>query len=562
MARALVIGSGPGGSIAAMTLAERGWDVTIFEKGPNYFDDLTSQHPRTVFSNDELKHDRHFSRQDPTAEPRVYRTSAGDSNPQVGIVQSLPQTVGGGTAHWDAKTPRFWDIDFQKLTLLGPQPGADVIDWPFTYEEIAPLYEEVERLIGVAGDVSALPVEPTLTHAPRSGEFPMPGGPPQYSSTVVAKGATSLGLHPFLVPMAINSVPYDGRPACANCGFCVGYGCPIMARIGALAPLRRALLAGAELRPESNVVKVTISGSKATGVSWVDASGNAHTEHADLVVMAMNAIETPRLALLSEFPDPHRVIGRYVMFHWFTDGSGIYLSERLHAHRGRGLTHDLDDFADPDFPGARSAAQAAGLPYFRGGTLEMGGSQLPLDEAANYQQILSVLAPHQPFGTAFKQLMRDSLLRDRLAGITLVGEDLPYATNQVDLDPRIRDWRGVPVPRITYGPGRHEIAAQTFYMRWIVSILKASGADVAMAIPELPSSQFPIASGSVPDTEHVRGGMRMGNDPGTSVTDGLGRYHHLDNVVVSDGSLFPSSGGHNPTLTIMATALRNARQWA
>ena len=216
MARALVIGSGPGGSIAAMTLAQRGWDVTIFEKGPNYFDDLTSQRPRTVFSNDELKHDRHFSRQDPTAEPRVYRTSAGDSDPQVGTVQSLPQTVGGGTAHWDAKTPRFWDIDFQKLTLLGPQPGADVIDWPFTYEELAPLYEEVEALIGVAGDVSALPAEPTLAHAPRSGEFPMAGGPPQYSSTVVARGATSLGLHPFLVPMAINSVPYDGRPACVN----------------------------------------------------------------------------------------------------------------------------------------------------------------------------------------------------------------------------------------------------------------------------------------------------------------------------------------------------------
>jgi choline dehydrogenase-like flavoprotein len=552
VARALVIGSGPGGSIAAMVLAKRGWDVTIFEKGPNYFDDLTSRSPRTLFSNDELKHDRHFAKQDPDAEPRVYRTSATDTSPQVGIVQSLAQTVGGGTAHWDAKTPRFWDIDFQKLSLLGPQPGAEVIDWPFTYHELAPFYEEVESLIGVAGDVSALPAEPTLTHAPRAAEFPMPGGPPQYSSTVVAKGASSLGLHPFLVPMAINSEPYDGRPACTNCGFCSGYGCPIMARVGGLAPLRHALLDGAELRTESTAIKVTISGSKATGVTWVDASGHTHTERGDLVVLAMNAIETPRLALLSELPDPHEVIGRYLMFHWFTDGTGIFFSERLHAHRGRALTHDLDDFADPDFPGARAVAQSAGLPYFRGG----------LDEAANYQQILSVVAPHKPFGTAFKQLMRDSLLRDRLAGVTLVGEDLPYATNQVDLDPRMRDWRGVPVPRITYGPGLHEITAQAFYMLWIVSILRASGADVVMAIPELPSSQFPVASGSVPDTEHLMGGMRMGDDPGTSVTDGIGRYHHLDNVVVSDGSLFPSSGGHNPTLTIMATALRNARQWA
>ena len=133
----------------------------------------------------------------------------------------------------------------------------------------------------------------------------MPSGPPQYSSTVLAKGGASLGLHPFLVPMAINSKAYDGRPACTNCGFCVGYGCPIMARIGGLAPLRQALLKGAELRPGSTAIKVQTKGSKATGVIWVDTSGRSHTERADLVVMAMNAIETPRLALLSELPDPH-----------------------------------------------------------------------------------------------------------------------------------------------------------------------------------------------------------------------------------------------------------------
>ncbi|MGO9455434.1 MAG: GMC oxidoreductase [Acidimicrobiales bacterium] len=562
MGRALVIGSGPGGSIAAMVLAERGWDVTILEKGPNYFEDLTTERPGTHFSNDELKHDRHFGRQDPTAEPRVYRSSDTDSKPYTGTVQSLPQTVGGGTAHWDAKTPRFWDIDFQKLTMLGPQPTAEVTDWPFTYEEIAPYYDEIEALIGVAGDVAGLPAETTLAHAPRSRPFPMPTGPPQYSSTRVAEGGTALGLHPFLVPMAINSRPYAGRPACNNCGFCVGYGCPIMARVGALAPLRQALLHGAELRVESTVVKITTRGRRATGVTWLDSQGAPLSERADLVVLAMNAIETPRLALLSGLPDPDDTIGRYVMFHWFTDGTGVFFSERLHAHRGRGLTHDLDDFADPDFPGARTAARGAGLPYFRGGTLEMGGSQLPLDEAANYQEILSVLSPTKPFGTDFKQLMRDSLLRDRLAGITLVGEDLPYPSNRVDLDPKTRDWRGYLVPRVTYGPGRHELAAQAFYMPWIESILKAAGADVTIAISELPSSQFPIASGTVPDTEHLMGGMRMGSDSATSVTDGVGRYHYLDNVFVSDGSLFPSSGGHNPTLTIMATALRNARQWS
>jgi gluconate 2-dehydrogenase alpha chain len=158
--------------------------------------------------------------------------------------------------------------------------------------------------------------------------------------------------------------------------------------------------------------------------------------------------------------------------------------------------------------------------------------------------------------------MRDSLLRDRLLGVTLVGEDLPYETNRVDLDPSVKDWRGRPVARITYGPGTHEVAAQAFYMPLMIEILRVAGADKAFAIAELPSERFPVASGSVPDTEHVMGGMRMGDDPTTSVTDSVGRLHALDNLYVSDGGLFPTSGGHNPTLTIMALALRNARQWA
>jgi gluconate 2-dehydrogenase alpha chain len=543
-----------------MVLAEAGEDVTILEKGRNFFSDLTSVRPGTLFSNDELKDNRNFAVPDPINEPRVFRTSATDRSPTVGVVQGLPQTVGGGAVHWDAKTPRYWDIDFKKLSLLGPVPGAAVEDWPFDYGELAPSYDAIERLLGVQGDVAALPAL-TLRHAPRSGPFPMAPGPPQYSSLVVANGCTKVGLHPFPAAMAINSAEYDGRPACNDCGFCSGYGCPIQARIGALAALRRALLSGAELRDSSTVVRIETSGSRATAVTWIDVMGQRHTETADRVVVGGNSIETTRLALLSSLPDPHDTAGRYTMFHWFTDGSGIFLDERLHAYRGRDHSHDIDDFADPDFPGAREAAKAAGLPYFRAGKIELGGTDRPLDEAAQYQLILKIISPEQPFGVEFKRLMRSSLLRDRLLGLTMMGEDLPYAANRIDLDPSVRDWRGIPVARITYGPGRHELAAQAFYLPWVARLLKASGASVTIAIPAEPSSRFGIGESPVPQTEHVMGGMRMGIDPSTSVTDSVGRHHFLDNVFVADGSVFPSSGGHNPTLTIMATALRNAQKW-
>ena len=558
--RALVVGSGPGGSVAAMVLARLGWDVTIFEKGANYFTDLSSDRPGTVFSNDELKMNRGFSLPDQTAEPRVFRSSP-QAAPITGAVEALPQTVGGGTVHWDAKTPRFWDIDFKKLSLLGPVPGAEVSDWPFEYAEIAPYYEQIEDLIGVAGDIHLFPKDPTLAHAPRSAELPMPPGPPEYSSLLVSEGCRRVGLHPFLAPMAINSRPYDGRPRCNNCGFCSGYGCPILARVGALAPLREALRSGAELRAESMVVRVETNIRKVTGLTWLDAQNKRHTESGDLFVLAANSIETARLALLSGLPDPYDLAGRRVMFHWLSEGSGIFLSERLHNYRGRDHTHDIDDFADPDFPGARSAAKKAGLPYFRAGKVELGGTQLPLDEASSYQEVLRLLAPLKPFGKDFKELMRSSLLRDRLCGVELIGEDLPYTTNRVDLDPNVRDWRGLPVARITYGPGPSELAAQAFYMPWLVKLLKAAGAAVAIAIPQLASSRFPIAQNQVPATEHVMGGMPMGTSPRNSVTDEQGRHHHLDNLFVTDGAVFPGSGGHNPTLTIMATALRLATGW-
>ena len=562
--KAIVVGSGAGGSTAAMVLAEADYDVVIFEKGDSWFGDLTKPTPTTKWSSDELKGARGFGRPDPDADPRTYRWHASDTEPRhVGAIQDLPQTVGGGTVHWDAKTPRFWDIDFQKRSLLGPYPGADVEDWPFTYDEIAPVYDEIEALIGVAGDISQLPAETTLKHAPRTKALPMPVGPPQHSSLLLVEGCKKLdpALHPFPVPMAINSVEHGGRPACNDCGQCSGFGCPIQARVGALAPLRRALLAGAELRPRSCVVAVRHAGRKATGVRWIDEHGKTHTESADVVVLGCLAIETVRLALLSDLPNPHDTIGRHFMQHWFTDGTAIFLDERPHAGRGRSTTHAVDDFADPDFPGARAAAQAAGLPYFRAGTIELGGTQSPISEANTYRFLLGILRKDKPFGTDFKQLMRASVLRDRMCGVQVIGEDLPYATNTVDLDPKVKDHRGLPVARITYAPGAHELTAQTFYLPYLAEVLRRSGAARVTAVPDALSDETPTAGNEVPATEHIMGGMRMGNDERTSVTDGDGRFHHLDNLFVADGAVFPSSGGHNPTLTIMATTVRNARRW-
>jgi choline dehydrogenase-like flavoprotein len=245
------------------------------------------------------------------------------------------------------------------------------------------------------------------------------------------------------------------------------------------------------------------------------------------------------------------------MFHWFTDAFGVFFSERIHANRGRSTTHDLEDFSDPDFPGARAAAAAQGLPYIRGGILEIGGSQELIAEGLLYQSLLAEVSPAKPFGAPFKRLMRASPLRDRLLGIQMIGEDLPQPNNRVTLDPNVKDIYGEPVARITYSPHRHEQAAQRFYMPHLTSILKTAGADLAASVPATATDEFPVANGDVPSGAHIMGGMRMGNDPAVGVTDAYGRIHDLDNVFVTDASVFVSSGTANPTLTLMAVALRS-----
>jgi choline dehydrogenase-like flavoprotein len=149
----------------------------------------------------------------------------------------------------------------------------------------------------------------------------------------------------------------------------------------------------------------------------------------------------------------------------------------------------------------------------------------------------------------------------------MVGEDMPQLANRVDLDPNLRDVYGLPVPRITYSAHRHEIAASLFYGPELQAICAASPGAVASSflpigaiVEQTGGFGSPLAGPA--STAHIMGTARMGDDPATSVVDAFGRMHELDNVYVGDGSVFTSAGGFNPTVTIMALALRMARQIA
>ncbi|MEY2591626.1 MAG: hypothetical protein QOJ67_3610, partial [Acidimicrobiaceae bacterium] len=298
-ADAVIVGSGPGGSTVADVLTAAGWSVIVLEKGRNHLIDLETPFEASGHqSNDEIKYKRrHFLGPDPLTEPRTYRRNVDDGERIfTGDVNNLPSTVGGGGYHADGKLPRFREDDFHVLSALGPIEGAAVADWPLQYDELEPHYAAAERLIGVAG-------EPTNPFAAwRSGPFPMAPGADMFGALLTAEAAERRGLHPYRAPSGVNSVPYDDRPACNNCGYCAFFGCPIHAKGDPIGSLRRALRTGrCEVRPESYVTGVSLdaSGKKATGVRYLDiAAGNAPREvRAAHVVVAGGAFETPRLLL-------------------------------------------------------------------------------------------------------------------------------------------------------------------------------------------------------------------------------------------------------------------------
>lgn len=552
-----MIGSGAGGSAAAWVLATSGFEVTVLEKGRNFFTGLGDPGAPGLpsFGGDEIRQARHLPGVDPLAEPRTARTQQealeGVERSHVGDVNHLAHTVGGGTTHWDAKVPRFFDFDFEMHSRYGPVADADLADWPFGYGELAPYYDRVEEMLGVQGALEETP-EFARLHAPR-GPYPMAPSPPMYASLVWAEAARSLGYEPHPFPMAANSRMYDGRPACSSCGYCSGHGCPINARGGAAVSfLHRALQAGARLVTRACVTRIaTDAHGRATHVDLL-AGGERRPQRltADVFVLAASAVESARLALLSRGPaHPEGLgnasgrVGRTLCFHSSVFAGGT-MPQRLHAHRGRSTSHCL---LEPAIPETDSRlARWLGLPFVRGGVCELGGSPYLIDEAHAYD-----LLP-QP-RTMHKELMRSSALRDRMLALQMLGEDLPQLSNRVDLDPSVRDVYGLPVARITYSAHRHEKLASWLWGRRLQKIAQAAGAERTYFTPT-----GLLGAGGPAATRHVAGTLRMGSDPERSVTDSFGRIHGADNVVVCDGSVFPTFSGVNPTLTIMAVALRNA----
>jgi choline dehydrogenase-like flavoprotein len=556
----LIIGSGAGGSAAAYVLTTAGLKVLIIEAGDNNFpglDDPSPGMPISRYGNDELKASiRVWDRQDPIVEPRTWRrTDAVDAKPDPDV-NLLNRTVGGTTIHADMKFPRFNEVDFRIASALRDAgrsyPGTSFIDWPLSYDELEPYYTEAEIITGVSGIAEGPGADPFASR--RSQPYPMPPLPEMYVGRLLSAAALDAGYHPIRYPAAINSRPYPPivgleRPPCVSCGFCSGFGCPNNSKSSAaVTTLRAALLSGnCQVRFNCFVRKLRTDGTgkHIIGVEYVDPDGEVQTATADQYILAASAMESVRLSLLSELglsEGPQYHLGRHMLFHYQTNGVGIF-RQRVHGERGSSVTNGMSDFR-----GVTEGGTGLAIDRPLGGIIEFGTSSEPISTAKSALQALDIAANSGQHVT-LKDVLKDNPFHAHIAVMIIQAEDAPQPTNQVDLDPSVRDVFGLPVVRLTYLNSVFELDAAVHYKPLLIDMMRRAGAVFGFVDP---------TGGVPPRSRHVLGGLRIGADPSESVCDPFGKLHDIDNLYCMDGAVMPSSSGYNPTLTLISLALRAA----
>ena len=530
---AVVIGAGAGGGVIAKELASAGLRVVLLERGRwvtawgDRKDDLRNQRTSALgapFGPDDERN------------PRVTVDRRGRELvvlPSDGAYSNNAACVGSGTVSYGAMAWRYMRQDFRMKSVYGCPPGSTLEDWPIAYDDLEPFYEKAEWEMGVSGDVA-----PDPFHAPRRRGLPMPPLPPNREYEILKPAALRKGWHPFDIPMLRNSVPYNGRGPCMRCRWCVGFACEVDAKNGTQNTVIPAALATGlcELRTDAMAREIVLDArGHAAAVTYFDAGNHPQTQPARLVVVSAGAIETARLLLNSKSRlHPNGLGNRY-----------DWVGRNLQGHaypRAVGL-FDFDTYDDVG-PGASIAI----CDFNHGNSGLRGGAMLANEFIRLPIQFTGLTPPETPrWGRAHKNYMRQFYRRS----IAVMGpvQEMPVFDARVQLDPRVKDFWGIPVARLSGGRHPHSVEVARAVVVKAEEWLREAGAMRTWT--DVPGLEL---SGG----QHQAGTCRMGNDPRTSVVDRNCRIHEAGNVYLADASVHVTNGGFNPALTILANAYRVA----
>lgn len=498
----VIVGSGAGGGTLGNELAQKGIKVVILEAG--------GRNEIQDFINDEWASFTQLSWRDKRTGSGDWRVAKDFPNLPAWIVKS----VGGSTVHWAGASLRFEEHEFKIKSAYGDIKGANMLDWPITLAELEPWYAKAEDKMGV-----------TRTNG-------IPGLPPNNNFKVMAAGAKKVGYKDFHTGrMAINSQPRDGRGSCQQIGFCF-QGCKSGAKWSTLyTEIPKGEATGnLEVRPNCMVMQIEHDTSgKVTGVVYIDGDGKTQRQKARVVAVAGNSIESPRLLLNSKsnkFPDglanSSGQVGRNYMRH--TTGSifGVF-DKPVHMYRGTTMAGIIRDEAGHDPKRGFSGG-------YEFETLSLG---IPF---------MAVFFNPGGWGRSFTSALDQYA---NMAGMWIVGEDMPQESNRVTLSATIRDNNEMPVADVHYDDHPNDIAMRNHAYNQGSAIYDAVGALRTFPTPPYPST-------------HNLGTNRMSEKPRDGVVNKFGQTHDIKNLFISDGSQFTTSAACNPTLTIVALAIRQA----
>jgi choline dehydrogenase-like flavoprotein len=509
----LIVGAGASAGVAALRLRRAGMSVVVLEQGTW----VDRRDYRGAEPDWELTARKQWC-PDPNIRrlPSDYPIDVADAD--IGI--SNFNGVGGGMILYGAIWPRMTPDDFRSRTTSGVGD-----DWPLSYQELQPYYEEADRQLGVSG----LGGNPAY---PPGADPPLPPLPLTPGAMLVARAFARMRWHWWPDSNAILSAPYQGRNVCVQRGSCV-QGCGEGAKASTdLTHWPGFVAEGGTLTTGARVTRIVLDErGLARGAEWVDSSGTSRFQEADVVICAANGVGTPRLLLASAsraFPDGlanrSGLVGRRLMLHGMMHVVGLFEHDLRSWHGHAGGTLQSMQFYRHD----------EGRGFARGARWCLEPTGGPLGSALNRGRV---------FGLNHHQHVREHFGRSAMWNI--VCEDLPDEGNRVELSDSLVDSTGLPGVKVTYRLGENTSAMQRWHTTRASEALLEAGA-------------WRSEVGTQPRSGHQLGTTRMGRDPRSSVVDAYCVSHDVPNLLIIDGGVFVTSGGVNPTSTICALALRAA----
>lgn len=551
-----IVGSGAGASPIAYTLAKAGAKVLVLEKGPwltekEFYKDELAISLRDAY-NPQLENEQHvieeeYERNDGSTYWQGEPTSESGWSFWNGTV------VGGSSNFMSGYFHRLKPIDFRLKSEFGEIKGANIEDWPISYDDLEPFYTLVDEQIGVSGRVVEHPFQ-----EPRSKAFPYPPTAEHAVSGWIDKASAELGYHSIPVPRAVLSQPAMGRRSCEYSGYCSSYGCSSGAKgSGRAALLNHAVATGnLTIKPESKVYKIeTDEQGKIDGVLFYDKHQRKHKVKAKYYVVACQAVETSRLLLSStgtKFPsglaNNNGQVGKNLVFSAGGTGRGDFFFDDMTEQQiaelkqvGPFINRSLQDWYqinDKDFSGLGKNGKA------KGGTIDFLFHKNPIARAMGSEiddegELV--------WGEKLKQNLKQEFTTYKTLRFEVFNDWLPTDDCFVALDEDVKDKWGDPVAKVRIGYHEQDLKVGEYIAQKAETLLVQLGAkNVSSSVS------------GYPPTNLMAGGCRFGNNPKTSVLNKNCQAHEVDNLYVTDGSFMPTGGSVPYTYTIYANAFRVA----